>query len=275
MPYRSISEDYKLDVCLLGTLTAAAEATPIMNYPMKGYDKALFVVTAGPQVSYGANSTMSTSFTVNARALQAKTSTGATIALGDTSALWLGSSDPKTVTGANVISLTVGSSLIDGNTITLNDVVFTFANIAATVAMGTSRNISSTDDPSLVATQLSSYINSGTYGCTGLKAIVTADSTVINTIKVYSNPFGEKVINSAIVVAPISSPGPVRMQINNVVGYLEIDARDLASSSAYTHVSIGVTPASSFPVAVTLIRGSGSRYSVIRGQYVQDYDDVI
>ncbi len=256
----AISGYNKIDIALAPTSVADATAVTSRYFPIRSYDKALFIVTAG---------TMSATGQIQMRLLQAQTSTapGAAIAIGTYATMNLGVTGGVLVNSesATLIQVSSGSTALVDSTLIINEVTYTFtstgvgATATATSDFAAARLIATSSVQTSVGFartlhHLAAYVNHATYGVQDVTATVHAGTSTGITF----TPTSPGEVTLDLTMGTISTDKP--LYSNFMVGYMECHGAELATSSDYDHVAIELTPSTVAHLAVTLLRGS-ARYT--------------
>jgi len=272
-----MSGSARVDLAIVPTSYAGATAQTSPYYNIKDYNKVIFICAAGSMTASG---------DVAMRLVQAPTATAPATA----SAIGLYTTMNGTPTNARAITKAIavqvcGSS--DGmddlglETLTINGVAYTFqtsssgatapttADFAATrlvcASSGTALN-TNVVAPYEILNHLAAYINHATYGVTGLTATVSAASSYLTITQ--DPPGDQQVITISL------STSSLQVFPTQMIGYLEVDGSELASSGNQDHVALEVTPSTHQRLSAFVLRYSG-RYSGDRGYMVSAYDDIV
>ncbi len=256
----------KIDCALQPSSAAAAVTSEYVK--MYNYDKAIFIIEAG--------SGLTASGTWSASVVSAYSNTG-----GGSAALSFYTTMPTstpidalTINKASAILVDAISSANTLDTLTINDLIFTF-NSSAGVTTGTfstNRYVTANDDGStanVTAPHLAACINHASYGVPGVTAVVNgsviATASSNNVLLFTGGETAITAIASAVRIALV----PVKS-----VAQLEVKSADLLANTSHKYVAVTLTP-SSVPAAggisATIVR-SGWRYAYSNTGYVSDYN---
>jgi hypothetical protein len=267
----SISGYNRIDVAIAPSSYASATAVTSRYFNMKDYDRAIFIIKCGSMPSSCAY--------LEARLLQAPTSTAPTVAVAIGTACTIGSTvaTDSYIKKASIAVLEADSSNAayrHGDTIVINGITFTLksssdgtaaptsSQYAATRLIGCSSNDTVTSN--LTMTHLNLYLNHAVYGVPGLLSGLSGAASSLLTI--YPEPMGEK----AITITFSNATGTVFYPTQQI-GYLECHGAELGISSSYDHVAVEVTPSTIARLGAVCLRGT-PRYSPT---ITLAYDDIV
>ncbi len=264
----------KCDIALAPSSYAASEQTS-SYFDLEKYERVIFICSAG---------TITSSGNIALRMLQAKTSTGSGVA----AVTGIASTMNGTPTAATVITRAAAGIIENGwtnsseastglvipssATLAVNGVTFTFLSSSAGTAAPTTSDFATARLICTSSNQLTpwdtnnhlvAYINNGTYGCTGLLASVAGAAS--SYVQIIVNPSGEKVITIT------QSTSGFVMYPSQMVGIMECHGAELATSSDYKYVALGVTPSAIMHLGVVAVRG-GVRFTPDTTSQVSAYD---
>ncbi len=239
----------KVDIAIVGASSAATSP----YYDMSGYEKAIFIVSAG---------SMGSSENVAVVLNQAVSSTGSgaqilgiATTMGSTTAL------ACNVDKAVVARFEVGTTTVDASTVVINGITYTLTSTATSTGLSTgsfdatrmiAASSAGTSSTQLIE-HLGAYINNATYGVPGLLA--TVGSTYIT---ITAQPPGSKVIT-----AVISASSAAYIRAEQSFATLECNSAEFSVSSSMRYVAVVATP--SVAAAITKLNAvvirCGPRYS--------------
>lgn len=247
-----LSENVKVDIAIVPSLVSS-NGTTSKYFNMEGYSHALFVWSVAG---------MGLLLTSVATVYQAKDGLGTSAAaLASTTAIMTQYTKatqftvtPATLSAADTITITSYKS--DGAAGT----ALTFTASAAGITAGTTDSnrefnitltASGTGSVSTALTYLAAIVNSTTYGVPG--AYATASTT---TLVVRARDAGDTVFTITS-----SSTTNLTLSVDQAIGMIQVDARNLTLSSNYTYVGLNVVNESAVYTSAFCLRGMGSRYN--------------
>ncbi len=250
-----LSGSAKFDVALAPSSYNGAQTSSY--YDMAKYDKVIFVASGG---------SMSSTDSITMSILQGKSCTGSgSVALGVYSTMNGTAAATGQVTKATMVTVNGTSEDIgvEAGTMVINGLTFTFKSSSAGTIVTTTGTFNANryvwassggGIPYTTLHHLAAYINNATYGVPGVIAIVGSASTNMTLEANDAHNAPDKAITILV------SKGASCVYINKMVGSVECQSAELATSSDFNYVACQISASATMKHGAVAIR-SGARFS--------------